>query len=109
MLIHHSCVNFDDIKSEASRIFNTGLKGEVIRMSFDTASESFGRLDVVPRGSREYEEDEEAPSRSRVERQEAVASGQSTRALRRLTVLNGVSETGDESQGSGQGRSDGEA
>ena len=109
MLISTSCAAFASIDMEARRIVNTGLPGEVIRMSFDTAPETFGKLDVIPRGSAAYAENEEAPSQSRVERQMAAASGQSMGALRRLTVLNGESEPSQQSQGSGQGRSDGKA
>ena len=109
MLIDTSCAAFASIDMEARRIVNSGLPGEVIRMSFDTAPETFGKLDVIPRDSAAYAEDEEVPSRSRVERQAARADGRGEGALRNLTVIDGESVSSQQSQDSGQGRSDREA
>ena len=99
-----SCSNYSAIFNEASRI---GIGGQ-IRLSFDTAPETFGRLDVVLRGSQAFEEDEEAPSRSRVERQTARADGRGEEGLRRVTVINGEAEAERPLKGSRRGRNDGE-
>ena len=109
MHISQACAKYNAIRNEATFIRQSRSIDQRIRLSFDTAPETFGTLNVIRRGSREYEEDEGAPSRSRVARQEAEASGQVTAALRQLTVLNGETVPSRPSQGSGQERSEGGA